>query len=89
MTAKYKIVIKRDFGPGKGYWMEGAGDVGTGKFGFVKSGFVVTKGGCNAVPGAGWFRTIKDAMLGIEVMEMTGDNQKFHEVYKAMKSARA
>ena len=89
MAKEYKIVIKRDFGPGKGHWMKGAGDTGTDKYGFVKTGFVVVKGGCNCIPGAGWFRTVKDAMLGVEVHAMTGDTAKFYEVYRALKDARA
>ena len=85
----YKIQIKRDFGPGKGHWMKGAGSAGTDNYGFVKSGFVVVKGGCNCIPGAGWFRTVADAMIGIEALEMTGDNAGFHETYRALKNARA
>jgi hypothetical protein len=53
---KFKIVIKRDFGSGPGYLINGK---------WVKSGFVVTRGGCNIMPGATWFQTVEAAMKGI------------------------
>ena len=51
---KYKIVIKRDFGP-YGYWNHKNRRN-------EKTGFVVTDGVCNIMPGATWFRTVEDAM---------------------------
>lgn len=65
---KYRIVPKRDFGPGPGYWMPNAGTTGRGNYGFVKTGFVVTDGACNVAPGGCWFRTIPDAMKFIRQM---------------------
>lgn len=79
---KFKIVPKRDFGGGKGYWLPGVeGGVGTGKYGFVKTGFVVTDGLLtNVMPGATWFRTISEAMDAIAVLnEVNGDGPKFWE----------
>ena len=87
MDGKYRIKIKRDFGSGKGFWMEGAGSVGRGNYGFVKSGFVVVQNGVNCIPGAGWFRTIADAMIGIKAHSLTGDTSDFYEVYRKMKAA--
>lgn len=64
----YRIVPKRDFGSGKGFWLPGVpGGKGTDSYGFVKSGFVVTDGLCNVMPGATWFRTVADAMKAIEI----------------------
>lgn len=77
MTNKYKIVVKRDFGSGKGFWLPGAGSHGTDNYGWVKSGFVVTLGGCNIMPGATWFRTIADAMRAIAVYENTSTSDEF------------
>lgn len=70
-NGKFRIVIKRDFGAGPGFWMKGAGNVGTDNYGWVKSGFVVTRGGCNVIPGAAWFRTIEEAFKAIEILSQT------------------
>lgn len=59
MTAKYKIVVKRDFGPFP--------HLVNGKY--VKTGFVVTDGICNVMPGAAWFLDIPGAMEGIRILE--------------------
>ena len=64
---KWRIVPKRDFGSGPGYWLPNAGNVGTGKYGHVKRGFVVVLAGCNAMPAATWFREVADAMQAIRV----------------------
>ena len=45
----FTIEPKRDFGPA-GFLLDGR---------FVKVGYVVVKNGCNAMPGAVWFRTIR------------------------------
>lgn len=63
--ARYRIVPKRDFGSGPGFWMANAGTSGTGNYGFVKHGFVVTDGLCNVMPGATWFRNVEDAMRAL------------------------
>lgn len=59
---RYRIVPKRDFGSGPGYWMPNAGNHGTQNYGWVKSGWIVTDGFCNVMPAATWFRTIPDAI---------------------------
>ena len=63
---KYRIVPKRDFGSGPGYFIKGK---------FVKSGFVVTDGGiCNVMPGATWFLTVADAMRALRIWIEVGFN---------------
>lgn len=75
---KYRIVPKRDFGSGKGFWCKGAGTTGTDNYGWVKSGFVVTDGICNIMPGATWFRTIHEAMAAIDVfVSVRGNANEF------------
>ena len=64
---KYRIKPKQDFGP-KGFLINGQ---------WVRSGFVVTKSGCNCMPGATWFQTISDAMHAIRVLEQTGGGPRF------------
>lgn len=83
---RYRIVPKRDFGSGPGYWLPGAGSVGTEKYGHVKRGFVVTDGLCNIMPGATWFRTIPDAMLAINIHMQTGDTMAFWDAYRNAKA---
>jgi hypothetical protein len=74
----FRIVPKRDFGPGNGFWLPNAGDTGTGRYGFVKHGYVVTDGACNIMPGATWFRSISEAMEAIEVYcGVHGDADEF------------
>lgn len=65
--AKYRIVPKRDFGP-KGFWIGGE---------WVRSGFIVTRDGCNCMPGATWFQSISDAFFAIEVLEKTRGGPDF------------
>lgn len=88
MASKYRIVIKRDFGSGPGHWLPNAGNTGTGNYGFVKSGFVVVKDGCNCIPGAMWFRTVGEAMLGIKAHLIAGDTQKWHDVFRGLKALK-
>lgn len=66
MTTPYRIVPKRDFGSGPGFWLPGAGDTGTKKYGWVKHGFVVTNGFANIMPGACWFETVAEAMEALD-----------------------
>jgi len=87
MTDKYRIAIKRDFGKGKGFWLPGAGDVGTMNYGYVKSGFVVLKQGCNCMPGATWFRTVAEAMIAIKAHMEVGHSSQFWDKYKEIESA--
>jgi len=53
----FTVESKRDFGP-SGFLVDGR---------FTKIGYVVIKNGCNAMPGAVWFRTIEDAKNAIDV----------------------
>lgn len=74
---EYKIVPKRDFGP-MGFLINGE---------YVTSGFVVTDGFCNVMPGATWFRTEEDAQRGIAALEAAnGDADTF---WKIMRENRA
>jgi hypothetical protein len=50
---EFTIVPKRDFGAGPGYYVRGR---------YVKSGWVVTKNGCNVLPGATWAETPEQAL---------------------------
>lgn len=84
---KLRIEPKRDFGDGPGFWMPGAGNVGSGNYGFVKSGFIVTDGVCNIMPGATWFRTIADACDAIKVLhEVGGDAKAFWRLWRERKT---
>ncbi len=81
--AKWRIKPKRDFGSGPGYWLPNAGTIGTGRYGHVKRGFVVTLAGCNAMPGATWFREVSDAMRAIRVYAEAGfDAPSFWKEYR-------
>jgi hypothetical protein len=77
-TTNYKdhqIVPKKDFGGGKGFLIDGH---------FIKNGFVVTKDGCNAMPGATWFQTTKAAMKAIDdLIVADGDAKIFWELHSA------
>ena len=87
---KYRIKPKRDFGSGPGFWLPGAGEHGTHKYGFVKHGFVVTDGLCNIMPGACWFRTVADAMQGLaDWLAVDGDAAAFWALRTARKGGSA
>lgn len=66
--SKYRIVPKQDFGSGAGYLINGR---------YVKRGFIVTRDGCNCMPGATWFETVAEAMRAIPVLEETGGSPAF------------
>ena len=68
--SKYHIKIKRDCGP---YGWSNRRD-----------GFIVLKDGCNCMPGAVRFKTIEDAMLGIQAHMNVGGNSRL-DWYKEMK----
>lgn len=74
---KYRIRIKRDFGPYGWYDSK----TRTNR----RDGFVVTQGECNCIPGAGWFKTIEDAFVGIQAHMKTGDTMDFHTEYRRLK----
>ena len=64
----FTVEPKRDFGP-SGFYLGGK---------FVKNGFVVTKDGCNAMPGATWFLSIEDAKHAIDTfIDVDGNVGKF------------
>lgn len=75
---KYHIKVKRDFGR-YGYY-----DSKTRRN--IRTGYVVTDGHCNIIPGACWFKTIEDAFIGIEAHRITGDAVAFYEVYRRLKA---
>lgn len=78
---RYRIKPKRDW-PRYGFY-----DAATRTN--IKTGYVVTDGVCNVMPGATWFRTVADAFLAIEVHKVTGDTQAFWAAYDAAKAQRA
>lgn len=58
----YTIKPKKDWGPYGGFLIDGE---------VVKEGWVVTDGGIiNVMPGATWFRTMKEAHKGIAALEL-------------------
>lgn len=75
---KYQIKIKRDWNQ-YGYWNNVTRKM-------EKTGFVVVQNGLNCIPGACWFKTIEDAMIGIQAHMITGDCSDFYDVYKKMKN---
>ena len=77
---KFRIEPKRDFGRGKGYLINGK---------WVKSGFIVTRGGCNIMPGATWFQTVSDAMRAISVYIAADTSDQFWQMLREKKKAAA
>jgi hypothetical protein len=53
----------------------------------ITAGWVVTKGGCNAIPGAGWCYTKDEAMQCINVLMVVGDDnaKAFHGLMGALR----
>lgn len=75
MKKPYRIVPKRDFGAGPGFWINRA---------WVKSGFIVTDGRCNIMPGACWFRSIAEAMDALTILLNVGHNaDRFWDAMRA------
>ena len=73
------IMVKRDFGGGF-HMIDGMP---------CAFGYVVTRGGCNVIPGAGWFQTVADAEIGIDCLIEAGDDAaRFHQLYRATRTAR-
>lgn len=65
------IAPKRDFG-GQAYLIKGRS---------VMSGFIVTDGSCNVMPGATWFETVDEAKHAIDVLlAVKGDSDMFWEI---------
>jgi hypothetical protein len=67
----FKIVPKRDFGD-KPFWIKGKK---------VKHGFVVTRGGCNIMPGATWFQTIEQAARAILLFQQAQSSDEFWSLW--------
>ncbi len=76
MTKRYRINIKRDWGR-YGFWNPETRTC-------EKQGFVVTHGNTNCIPGAGWFKTIEDAFIGIKAHMIAGDTMAFHDEYRRL-----
>ena len=73
----YRIVPKRDFP--RAYGTHGFLINGE----WVNSGFVVTDGICNIMPGATWFQTVAEAMTALSIYcGVHGDTQLFWKEYK-------
>jgi hypothetical protein len=67
------IVPKRDFGP-QGFLIDGK---------WVKTGWVVTDGLCNVMPGATWFQTVQEAKHAIDILiGVRGDAEMFWEILR-------
>lgn len=67
-TQTFRIVPKRDFGS-HGFLINGQ---------WVKTGFVVTDGLCNIMPGATWFQTVAEAMRALRIYRaVNGDAARF------------
>lgn len=79
----HRIVVKKDFGTSPGFHLiDGLP---------CAWGYIVTKDGCNVIPGATWFQTVEDAKFAIEVLTLTdgGKNSDlFHQAFDLYKSLR-
>lgn len=73
MKHQYHIKPKRDFDK-YGFLINGK---------WVRSGFVVTDGLCNVMPGATWFGTLRQALVGIDCLERSQD---YHEFWKLIRA---
>lgn len=73
----YIIQAKKDFGK-QGYY-----DAATRST--INMGWIVTKDGANAIPGAGWFHTLAEAGVGMNVHILSdGDADRYHAMYSAL-----
>lgn len=68
----YIIEPKRDFG-NMPYWIDGFP---------VTQGYVVVKDGCNVMPGATWFQTVRDAKRACDILDRVGDTPRFWDEWK-------
>lgn len=70
-----------------GYTVQPSTDFGT-KGTLESHAWVICKGGCNAMPGATWASSQRDAMMLISVLEAVGgDGQKFWHLLRAIQYA--
>lgn len=53
---------------------------------YLRDGFVVVKDGCNAMPGAAWFKEIDRATQAIDILEAVGE-KRFWAAYEHVRSA--
>lgn len=68
----YTIEPKKDFG-NQPHWIDGFP---------VDSGYVVVKNHGNAMPGATWFQTVREAKMACDVLDRTGDTPEFWSEWK-------
>lgn len=73
----HQILAKRDYSDFVAY------DQGF----YIREGFVIVKDGCNAMPGAGWVKTVDRAKECIDILEAVGE-ERFHEVYGKVRQAK-
>lgn len=74
MKTKYRIVPKRDWGSGPGFYDKGE---------WVRHGFIVTDGFCNIMPAAIWFRDIPSAFAGLKCfIAAQGVGKDFWRIWK-------
>ena len=75
--AGFRIKAKKDFGE-HGFWEPKIRDN-------IKEGWVVTRGGCNPMPGGTWGRTQKEAQQLIDVfLAVEEDGQRFWHLLRAI-----
>ena len=75
----YQIEPKKDFGSGRGFLIDGK---------YVKSGYIVTDGTCNVLPGATWTTTIWKARGLIDALiESEGDSSVFWHIARNQQPA--
>jgi len=82
LTQAFISVARRQTEEYKGYIIEPKLDFGEYPYlvngATYKAGWVVVKGGCNAMPGATWFRLRKQARKAIDALiESDGDTDRF------------
>lgn len=70
----HSIIVKQDFGD-SWHLIDGMP---------CAWGYVVVKDGCNAMPAAIWFQTVRDAKAAIDILiQAEGDAQKFWVLWRA------
>lgn len=74
---EYSIVPKRDFGKIGFYDADTRSN--------ISAGWIVTKGGMLATPGAGWYKTLEEAKVGLNLLVASkGDVEVFHALTAAV-----
>ena len=54
---------------------------------YLRDGFVVVKDGCNATPGAGWFKSVREAKEAIDILAIVGE-RGFHKAAQMIREAQ-